>query len=197
VSHFSDEEWADFVRELVKPEQKAEMRQHAGNCASCANMMQTWESLFAQGQQEADFTPPESAVRIAKSYMVISEARENVRPNAMQVLFDSLLQPATAGTRGTASARQILFQCEGFYVDLRIENNLKPGRVVLVGQILEAGTREAARQLKISLLSGNQSVLETSTNDFGEFQMEYLRGESQSLLIGTEICRIQLPVNES
>jgi len=93
----------------------------------------------------------------------------------VRLVFDSFLQPSEAGIRGSASARQFLFETDELYVDLRLDPQAE--RVSLVGQIMDrTRATQAVQGLPIHLQQGLLQLKATNTNQFGEFQFEFDAG---------------------
>jgi hypothetical protein len=198
VKHFSEALWADFVRNnVVSPSTKMEMQQHIDDgCKKCAATLETWQSVLAIAKAESDLTPPEDIVRVAKSQFaaVVPEVSHGIR-----LLFDSNLQPVTAGVRGSVSARQFLYETDDYYIDLRLEPRREADRACLVGQVLNrAGKDRVAHGVAVRLQEGKLPVAETTTNQFGEFQIEFDAAEDLCVSIGAaeEEHGIVLPLYE-
>jgi hypothetical protein len=185
VKHFSDELWADFVRNLAPAPTAQAMQKHIeGGCNTCEAVLKSWQNVFRIAQEEESYSPPKHAVRIAKAQFAAVGAQQG-RP--VRLVFDTNLQPITAGVRGSISARQLLYETDELYIDLRLEplREVNPDRVCLVGQILDRTSEtRAARGLKVQLLQGKQAVSDTATNQHGEFQLEFDAGKDMSLWIG-------------
>ncbi len=64
------------------------------------------------------FTPPDDTVRVVKSQFV---AIQPAAGSGVRLVFDSMLQPLAAGTRGSITARQFLYETDEYYIDLRLE----------------------------------------------------------------------------
>jgi hypothetical protein len=175
VKHFSDELWADFVRNLAPATAALAMQKHIGDgCSKCEAVLKSWQSVFQIAQEEGGYSPPEDTVRIAKAQFAAVAGVQQRRP--VRLVFDSNLQPVTSGVRGSISARQLLYETDELCIDLRLEPQREANRdrVCLVGQILDRTSKtRAAQGLKVQLLQGQQAVRDTATNQHGEFQFEY------------------------
>ena len=67
MSHFADEEWTDFTRNLGGPEIRARVQRHLDEgCADCARAWRVWIAVARVAGRETSFEPPETAVRRAK-----------------------------------------------------------------------------------------------------------------------------------
>ncbi len=170
MKHFSDAYWADFVRNLVPRSTRMAMQRHIDDgCKKCMATLQTWESVLSVAEKENVFTPPDDVVRVVKSFAPTPEASPGVR-----LVFDSNLQPAPAGMRGSISARQLLYQTDDYYVDLCLEPRRESDRACLVGQVMNRSGKDAiARGVTVRLKTGNLPLAETTANQFGEFQFDF------------------------
>ena len=197
MKHFSDELWADFVRNLAPASAALAMQKHIGDgCSKCEAVLKSWQSVFRIAQEEGRYSPPQDAVRIAKAQFATVAGVQKGRQ--ARLVFDSNLQPVTAGVRGSISARQLLYETDELYIDLRLEPQREANRerVCLVGQILDRTSEtRAAQGLKVQLMQGQQAVTDTATNQHGEFQLEFDAGKDMCLSIGHEKDRmVVLPI---
>ena len=197
MKHFSDELWADFVRNLAPATTAQAMQEHIEDgCSKCEAVLKSWQSVFRIAQEEGGYSPPEDTVRIAKAQFAAVADVHQSRP--VRLVFDSNLQPVTAGVRGSISARQLLYETDELYIDLRLEPQREPNRerVCLVGQILDRTSEtRAAQGLRVQLMQGQQAVTDTATNQHGEFQLEFDAGKDMCLSIGHEQDRtVVLPI---
>jgi hypothetical protein len=195
VKHFNAAQWADFARNVVSPREKMNMQQHLQNgCQECGNTLQVWQSVFSIAAGDAAFTPPSDIVRVVKSQFaaMMPEASRSFR-----MLFDSSLQPITAGIRGSVSARQFLYETDDYYIDLRLEPRREADRACLVGQILaRKGMDRAAAGIAVRIRKGKLPVAETIANRFGEFQLEFDGANGLHISIsGAEGAEIVLPLH--
>jgi hypothetical protein len=185
VEHFSEAFWVDFVRDVVSPTTKKAMQQHIdAACNECMTTLQMWQSVVAIAENEVAFAPPEDIVRVVRSQFaaVSHEVSRWVR-----LLFDSDLQPVTAGVRGSVSARQFLYETDDYYIDLRLEPRKEADRACVVGQVLNrTGKDWLVDGIAVRLQEGTLSIAETATNKFGEFQLEFDVIKDLSLSIGAE-----------
>ncbi len=171
MKHYSEAQWADFVRDAAAPDLKHMMQQHVDvGCDACRVTMQLWRSTLEIARKAHKFAPSPDSVRVVESFFA-SRAR---RPNdSFRLLFDSSLQPATAGIRGTAVTRQFLYETDNFYIDLRLERK-SAGSTFLVGQVLERHVPPSPmKSFSVQVMDGKISLSETITNHFGEFQLEF------------------------
>jgi hypothetical protein len=170
VKHFSEASWTDFARNLVSKAERMAMQKHLDDgCEKCSATLRTWESVLSVAEQERVLTPPDDLVRVVKSFAAAAVASPGVR-----LVFDSNLQPALEGIRGSVAARQLLYQTDQYYVDLRLEPRRESDRGCLVGQVMNrSGADWVAHGLAVRLKTGNLSLAETTANQFGEFQFDF------------------------
>jgi hypothetical protein len=194
LKHFSEEAWADFVRDTTAPKMKTAMHQHINDgCRKCETALQVWQGVLSIARAENSITPPDDIVRVVKSQFV-SDAPAT--KHKFRLLFDSSLQPAGAGVRGSVTARQFLFETDDYYIDLRLEPNRSTKSASLVGQVMNrTSSGRAPQEMKVRLCHGLRSVAETATNRFGEFHLEFEADQNLSLALGnSEQNEIILPL---
>jgi len=183
MRHFSETDWADFARNVVPAQAKATMQQHLENgCNECAATLQVWQKVCAMVGQERQFTPGEDSVRVVKTFVLASAKAKS----GFRVVFDSDLQPIAAGMRGSVSARQLLYETDDYYVDLRLEPLRDTDKACLVGQVLARTGTEGTKGLSVRMQQGKRSIAETVLNQYGEFQFEFGAGQDLYLLIGKD-----------
>lgn len=169
------------------------MQQHIDSgCRKCSDTLRTWQGVLSIAAGESALTPPTDAVHVVKSQFA---ATVPTASSGVRLVFDSLLQPLTAGTRGSVSARQFLYETDEYYIDLRLEPRAED-RASLVGQVLNRiGADRAVQGVLIRLQEGKLPVAHTSTNEFGEFQLEFEPGSSLCISISRdEAHEIILPL---
>ena len=172
------------------------MQQHIDSgCRTCSNTLRTWQGVFSIAQGESVFNPPDDTVRVAKSRFAALQPSPS---SGVRLIFDSLLQPQAAGTRGSVAARQFLYETDEYYIDLRLEPRTEAvNRASLIGQILERGGADRKTPgLAVRLQTGTKPIAHTSTNEFGEFQLEFVAAHSLCIAISRgEAPEIILPLH--
>jgi hypothetical protein len=133
-------------------------------------MLQIWQSLLGIAAQEGEFTPPSDVLRVVKSFAL--SAPELIP--GVRLLFDSDLQPITAGIRGSVAARQFLYETDHYYIDFRLEPQGETGRVCVTGQVLSRSAGKSSPDgIAVRVQEGKQPFGQTNANQFGEFQLEF------------------------
>jgi hypothetical protein len=195
MKHYSQEEWADFARDVGEPGQRASMQEHLDTgCIKCKKELGLWQRVHAAARRESAVQVPDSLVRSVKgAFAIYGPGRaQSAKPTIAQLIFDSLRGPLPAGVRSTSAApRQLLYGAGEHHIDLRFEPGIDTERVSLVGQILNSSDPEkGVDAVPIVLMRGRQILSESSTNGFGEFHLDCTMETGLKL-------RIKLPrVNE-
>jgi len=147
------------------------MQRHIDSgCEKCSDTLRVWQGVLSVAAGESVLNPPADTVRVVKSQFAVTSPTAS---SGVRLVFDSLLQPLTAGVRGSVAARQFLYETDEYYIDLRLEPRAED-RACLVGQMLNRlGADRAVQKVPIRLREGKLSLAQTSTNEFGEFQLEF------------------------
>lgn len=177
MEHFKTEEWIDFVNQVVPTNEKELMQKHLKEgCQHCMETVSLWQRVRQSAASEANYKPPEGAVRVAKAAFAgagLTGQRKGAG-RRVKVLFDSFLQPIFEGARSAgAGTRQMLYRADPFQIDVQVE--AKPGgsRIVVTGQLLDLSNPEIiARDTRILLSNMRGQVVHTVANQFGEFSGE-------------------------
>jgi hypothetical protein len=189
MKHFALEDWADFVREVGEPIQRAAMQRHLNKgCKRCLRSVAVWQSVLDISRQEASYQPPESAVRSARAYYGVyrPEVRLSGVAKIAELIFDSIRQPLPAGVRASGVAsRQLLYRLGKTLIDMRLEAGDKPHWISLVGQILDSSqTDRGVSDVPVALLYGSEPVAQSVSNQFGEFHLAFDAAQELHLRIG-------------
>ncbi len=177
MRHFGILQWADFARGVALAEESAAMKEHLeSGCAECCEAFAFCEAFARISEKMRLQAAPERAARSAKG---ICPARPKQIPRAFRIpvelVFDSFLAPCPVGLRSSWQVGwQALYRAGDCSLDVRIEPDLGSSRAALIGQI----SNHAAPDLRmgdvpVCLKSGGRVVAETTSNEFGEFQLEY------------------------
>jgi len=200
MNHYGIAQWVDLARGLAPENEQVAMQEHlATGCTHCKQIVEFCDRLARICAGMAT-RAPDFVVRRARE---IWQGRLPDRPRRtilipVELVFDSFLTPAPAGLRGAwQSGWQALYRAGDCSLDIRIEPELHSSRASVIGQIfnhIQPETRLA--DVGVCLKSGRSVLVETRSNEHGEFQMEF---QAQSRL---QLCifldggckRIQVPV---
>ena len=84
------------------------------------------------------------------------------------LVFDSWEHPATPGSCGLPSGRQIILQTPGFDLDMRVRVN-KP-RASIIGQIRERSTKNLLKDLEVRLMNEGMPITTAMSDGLGLFE---------------------------
>jgi hypothetical protein len=178
MSHFSQSNWVDFIRNVLTPAEHARMQRHLDeDCNECRRVFEIWHRVARCFLKNKAYSPPENAVSLVKASFVPPESWTNFSKLARlaRLVFDSNRGPAVACIRGIKStSRQLLHEAEPFVIDIRLES--EPGRRtgLLIGQVLDRRfPNKTVGNIDVVLLSGEDFVSKTSANASGEFEFGF------------------------
>jgi len=208
MATFNVTDWCDFVRGVAAPEAEREMRERlASGDAGARRTVGFLTRLAAVARTDQQTQIPEHAVRMAKAIATVQRPAEDTPADSalwrflpVKITFDSLLQPAAAGTRGLYPAfRQLSFKADDFTVDVRLEPDAESRGMAVVGQVLESrGEPRPVARVPVLMTAGGKIVGRSLTSRFGEFHAEELPKERLDLfvLVGPETC-IAVPLEQA
>jgi hypothetical protein len=174
MMHFEAEEWSDFARNVASDDRQEAMQRHRRTgCMPCMETVRLWERATNTTAAEASYQPAlESARTVKAAFATIgSAAKRQETGSYIELLFDSFSQPRPAGTRSAAMRiRQMLYRVEPYQIDLHIELQPEHNRFVVSGQLVDLSHPEmVGRDVQVMLSDGREYIVNTVTNQFGEF----------------------------
>jgi hypothetical protein len=177
MKHFEAQEWIDFVNHLVKGNQLETMQEHlATGCKRCTETFSLWQKVSRTAAAEASYQPPADTVRLAKAAFASAGMAQPAKESrgVIEVLFDSFLQPATAGARsGVIGTRQMLYRADPYQIDIQIEPKPDGNRLVITGQLLDLSHPGViGRNIQVTLSNRRGNTVMAATSQFGEFSGE-------------------------
>lgn len=135
-----------------------------------------WQKVAHATAVEASYQPAAESVRVAKTGFAIAgpAARRREARGPLELQYDSYLQPVPMGTRSAPmNIRQMLYRADPFQIDIHIELRPEQNRFVVTGQLLDLSHPEmVARDVQVTLSDGCEDIVNTVTNQFGEFHAE-------------------------
>jgi hypothetical protein len=177
MSHYSLEQWVDFARNVIDEDKKRKMESHLETgCRQCSKELGMWHRLQQVARRESAYAPSGGAVRTVNAWFAkqTGHSTNPTKSGVVALLFDSLRSPLPAGMRSTETAsRQVLYGAGTYRIDVRIEPQMDSEKIILIGQILNsANPEERLSELPVTLLKGRKVLAESTTRQFGEFQIE-------------------------
>src|SRR5260370_31521754 len=211
MEHFTIEKWIDFVNQAVDTNEKQLLERHLEQgCKRCMKTVSLWQRVRQLAASEANYQPPEGAVRVAKAAFAgagLAGQRKGAG-SRIKVLFDSFLQPVFEGARSAgAGTRQMLYRADPFQIDVQVEPKPGVNGIVVTGQLLDlTDPGVTGRDTRITLSNMRGQVVHAVANQFGEFsgeiensgdlQMTFASSGSQPIVISLRDALGSLPEGE-
>lgn len=132
---------------------------------------------------------PEELALTAKRYLEReknpNERSEGSNRAAYEILFDSLAEGASKGLRNSVvAARQLLFRIGTIFVDVEIGRETDSKSAFLIGQMLDSSNPgHPPAGVPVELLDHGKAVATTSSNDYGEFQLQFVVKDNLKLSV--------------
>jgi hypothetical protein len=120
---------------------------------------------------------PEEMALVANNYSSVEKnADNNGGEKPYELLFDSDEQATTSGLRNSVvAARQLLFRIGPIFVDVEVGRESDSDRAMLVGQMLDSSNPgHPPVGVPVVLLDRGRRVANTSSNDHGEFRLQFV-----------------------
>ncbi len=167
MKDFKADERSNFVCHVASDDRQSAMQKHRGPARERGmETLPLWQKVANAAAVGASYQPAEESVRLVKAAFATARLA--------QLLFDSFSQPALAGTRSaTTRIRQMLYRAEPYQIDLQIELQQERNSLVVTGQLLDVSHPQViGRDVQLTLSNCGASIVNTVTNQFGEFRGE-------------------------
>jgi hypothetical protein len=189
--HFSLEEWADFSRGRMAPEQSRRMEQHLEQgCESCSQALKLWKGVLQAASQEDAFEPPDHVLRCAKALYGAFPLAIKSSLKLRVARLAGFNQPALAGVRASGAGpagSHFLFREGSLLLDMRVQSKPASDAVSVIGQVLDSSKLDVRfGNRAVSLVRESDALARTTTNEFGEFQLEFKPAEDLLVIIELE-----------
>jgi len=107
----------------------------------------------------------------ALSAITLPERAPKLLSLALQLAFDSFLEPAPVGTRGLElSKRHLVYYAQNYALDLRLEYESETEMLQLGGEILDRKFGPVS-DVPTFLIADDQIVSRSTSGDLGEFNL--------------------------
>ena len=187
MKHLAPETLAEFIRRILPSAQQEAVNQHLLSCSRCSGLIDFFREIISVHSREAAYVPSAGVVRIVKAYFRTQEfapARSKI-----ELLFDSVSKLAPAGARAASAVsaipkQQLLYRIGTIYIDMALGKQTNSDRTSLIGQMLDSsrpGSPPAG--VPVILMSRGRSVARTASNDYGEFQFEFVAQRDLELAV--------------
>jgi hypothetical protein len=171
--HLTVDETLDLIEGRARESQITFWTTHAETCGDCQEQLKSWKQLHFSLKNRILKSAPEGLVRTAEAIFEVPATRKWIpalREVLASVVFDSFAQPALAGARGSASARQIVLRAEEFDIHVRISGESE--RRHMTGQVLARGEVSFVRGAMLHLVRDGKRFESTSVDQLGEFEFQ-------------------------
>lgn len=176
MMHLKVVEHSGFVSHDAFNDPRKEPKKHQGTRRKrCAETATLWQKVADAAAVEASYHPPAERVRVVKAaFAMAGLAAKRKKTGLIQLLYDSFSQPALAGIRsGATPIRQMLYRAEPYQIDIQIELQQEQNRFIVTGQVVDLSHPEmVGRDIQVMLSDGRKYIVNTVTNQFGEFRAE-------------------------
>jgi hypothetical protein len=198
--HFEMGVWVDYARGLGSSARRSDIERHlASGCDACTRLAGFFKRLSEAGLRSVEDKAPLEWSQKAEQIL----QKELLRPietlpvrRAAPVPFHFSAEPAPIRA-GRALGRHMTYQTLECAVDLTLERGTNPRGFSLVGQITEIRKPGAAvAGTPVFVLTNNKLVASTSSNAFGEFQLEIIRRRKMMLIFPFEGARIEVMLDD-
>ena len=171
-------QWCDYVRGLLDTETQTQMERHLESQPEDRGLLAALRRVDDLSASDRANSPPDWVVRSAKAIGGLLGRQDASRPTllkriAMSLSFDSLANPALVGVRDVqALDRHLVFDCDDYRVDLRVEPEADYQGAVFVGQLVRIAGDEVCPLVGVPVLAiKDRSIMDQArTGVFGEFQ---------------------------
>jgi hypothetical protein len=185
--HFNLEEWADFGRGRTQSEDRARMERHLDQgCSDCARTLELWRGVLDAASREDAFEPPNHILRSAKA-LYSAFPPERLRGLSLRICrLARFGQQALEGVRTAPgpTATHLLFREGSLLLDMRVRPNPASDSVSVLGQVVDSAQMDARLHNRaVSVVRASKALARTTTNELGEFELEFEPGEDRLLII--------------
>jgi hypothetical protein len=153
-------------------------------CRDCKQVVDLWQSVLDIGRREKRYEPLDSDLHIART-LFTAFPPHTARGLKLTMARLAICVPALEGVRGSGrSPSHFMYQKDDVLLDLQFRVNCTA--VSVIGQILDAATQKARfGSRNVRLIREEGMLAQTTTNEFGEFRLEY--GLQRNLLLVIEL----------
>jgi hypothetical protein len=201
--HYEIEEWMEFARGTVSGEARIRMKNHlAEGCADCRQTAEFFKKLAIVCRDMIPDDVPDAVLERARAIRPLSVPRPVEQPIRIPVelIYDSSLATPAVGLRASEETGwRVLYRAGDCSLDLHVEPESRSSRIAIVGQILAENSPETKiSHIPVALKSGKTTLVETLSNEFGEFQMECEKRKNMQLCVYLEpdVRFIEVPLHK-
>ena len=185
-----------FISNYLRRKQREYTNWHLLSCRHSAGLVKSAPVPRPSGLRSLLHMSPDQVVLTVKASFAIKKSPTNAG-HAFELLFDSFVQPMPPGARtSVVSGRQLLYRIGSVYVDMEVDKRANSDRASLVGQMLDsARPGHPLAGIPVALFERKRSIARTSSNDNGEFHLEFDMKSDLKLCVSLDSdCPVHLPI---
>lgn len=200
MKHYGITEWTDYIRGVAGGSLGKRMGDHlAEGCAQCGVTEAALREVAVLADKDSRLDLADGVVRSVKALFAHRqpERAQGLKCLALQLVYDSLLQPAPAGVRGgQAASRRLVFRGEDVALDLVLAHS-EPGSADLrLSGELVSSDEGPMPDVPAQLVEDHDVVGESLTGPLGTFLLSCERPQSSHLrLLVREGEYIDIPLS--
>jgi hypothetical protein len=182
--HLSSEIVLDFLQGRLEAEQNGFWQKHLELCKECTKEVGHWRQL--EIDLERSHLKSAADQELQNALHIYPQKPEGggsrVRSVLASLVFDSFIQPAMAGARGSpGAARQIVMRVEEFDIHVKIWGEDEHRQ--MLGQLLPRKGQDFVQSVSIHLLRNGEKIEKTTVDEMGEFHFSGLPDGNLSLQV--------------
>lgn len=193
LTHIPFRQLVDYAYDRLPDHQQCQqIRVHVNACLECRQALAiAWQVAQAVGHQPPE--PPTNALLARVLKATYRKQRQPTTPGPVTpmpatLLHDSKVAAVTAGVRGNARERELLFTSGRLDLHLSVLQPENSDSYTLLGQLFDTATQMADLEgSQIDLLAAQSPVRTVLTDQLGCFRISNLRCGDYSLRITAEI----------
>jgi len=167
--HLKPENALDLLEKRLDKVHELSWNQHLQGCKDCAKILDHWRELRSGLKRSHLRSAPSEDLRHAEH--IFPSAPESggskLRRLFATLVFDSFLQTALAGTRGSGASRQLVLRSEILVIHIKVWG--ERGHRQLMGQLMLHTNDRFREKVQCHLLQEGKKLETTTVEELGEF----------------------------
>jgi len=170
MNHVELGQLVDLARGLLEDGEAAALRAHLDECGRCRAALDRL-SLVVRAARAASSLPA-TAVREANELAAAPPSPDS-GATAARLVFDDVAEPLTAGVRGIAQDRHLLFEADHWAIDLRVVRSDRA--LSITGQLVNVRTGGLVMDDSTELKGDPEPMVRARTRIFAERVVRTIR----------------------
>ena len=158
-------------------------------CSDCARTLEFWRGVLDAASREAAFEPPDNVLRCAKALYSAFPPDKKSGLNLRVARLAEYGQQALEGVRASPGpiGTHLLFREGTVLLDTCVRPMRASESVSLMGQVVDSAQLNVRLEdRQVSVVRASNALAKTTTNEFGEFHLEFEPDEDLFLIIELE-----------